>query len=301
MPLEPRRLLAVAATALLAGVVPALADFELERELALEPGGRFLLDSDNGRVTVGGSDRSGARVRITCDCDDAEERYRFSFSERPGVAEVEVSRRGSRLGRWSWRDSLRFEIELPRSTDLRIETAGGRLEVESIAGDAELTTSGGPIRLADLDGRIAATTSGGSIHASRLAGEVILRTSGGSIVADGVDGDLSARTSGGSIELREIGGRVAAETSGGSVTASLAAGNGAGGRLSTSGGGVTAYLDPAAALDIDASASGGRVVVDPQLEIAGEKGRASLRGALNGGGPRLVLRTSGGGIRLRAR
>ena len=55
----------------------------------------------------------------------------------------------------------------------------------------------------------------------------------------------------------------------GSVTVYFARGNSRGGSLSTSGGRVTAYVDPEAALDIDASSSGGDVTVDLPVNISG--------------------------------
>jgi hypothetical protein len=57
-------------------------------------------------------------------------------------------------------------------------------------------------------------------------------------------------------------------------------------------------VDPAVRLNIDASASGGRVSSDLPVTVKGTISKTSLRGTLNGGGAVLKLRSSGGGVSL---
>ena len=85
------------------------------------------------------------------------------------------------------------------------------------------------------------------------------------------------------------------------MRASFARGNGAGGSLSSSGGSITAAVDPAVALKVDAHTSGGRVTVDLPITVRGSMSRNSVSGSLNGGGPLLKLRSSGGAVRLTER
>ena len=110
---------------------------------------------------------------------------------------------------------------------------------------------------------------------------------------------MIAETSGGSIEVREVHGPIRASTSGGSVRAYLAEQPTADCSLSTSGGTVTVHVDDSLALDIDANASGGSVRTDLRVD-ASVNTKTKLKGALNGGGPTLKLRSSGGGVRVLA-
>ena len=297
----------------------ALADFRLERELALAPGGTFVLDSHSGSIQIRGVDRNGARILVTSPRDDVEERFTFSFEERGNDAVVRVEKRGSWARRMfsSSSDRLRFVVEVPRRADLDLKTSGGSIDAESIQGRVELHSSGGSIAVAEVEGDVDAHTSGGSMNASEVRGNVRLDTSGGSIRAEGIDGDLiakssgggihvagiggdaSVKTSGGSVEVFDVAGAIEAHTSGGPVRASFTSGNASGGSLSSSGGGITATIDPAVALDVDAHTSGGRVSFDLPITVHGATSRTSLRGELNGGGPLLKLRSSGGSIRLR--
>ncbi len=303
----------------LAAALPAAAEFRLERELALAPGGRFVLDADAGAIELRGAERSGARVVVTSPRDDIEEHFRFSFEERGDTAVVRAERRGSAVRRWFGGpgNDLRFTVEVPRRTAIDLDTAGGAITVEGVEGAAAVDTSGGSIGLAEVPGDVEAHTSGGAISAERLRGRVLLDTSGGSIRAAEIDGDLKAdtsggsirvadvagdarlTTSGGSIEAEGIGGFLEAHTSGGPVRASFTRGNARGGSLSSSGGGVTVSVDPAVGLEIDAATSGGRVILELPVTVQGTVSHSAVRGELNGGGPPLKLRSSGGSIRLR--
>ena len=58
-------------------------------------------------------------------------------------------------------------------------------------------------------------------------------------------------------------------------------------------------MDPGVGLEIDASTSGGSVDTDLPVTVRGSISKPALRGQLNGGGNRLRLRSSGGGIRIK--
>jgi DUF4097 and DUF4098 domain-containing protein YvlB len=267
----------------------------------LLPDGVLDLKTDAGRVSVRGTSRNDVLVIVTAKDEGVADRYDFSFEERGDRVVIRVERRGGLTSRWfNWGESLQFEIEVPRVTDLEIRTAGGRIFAGDIDGTADLHTSGGRVELESISGEVEASTSGGSISATDLGAKADLATSGGSIAVEGVGGDLSAETSGGSIKISEAAGRIHADTSGGSITAYFTPGNSAGGSLSSSGGRITAYVDAAATLDLDASSSGGGVSVDLPITIQGKISRRSVQGSLNGGGAPLKLHTSGGGVSVKA-
>ncbi len=295
----PRKLAPVAFALLIAA--PAVADFRLERELPLDPGGRLELDTDSGEVRVRGADRSGVSVLVTSprSADEIEERYDLRFDAAEGRVLIRVKRRDPRWHR-SDRSNLLFEIEVPNRTNLEVETSGGRIDVSRLEGRVDLETSGGRVELEKIAGEIDAHTSGGGMEAIDIDGRARLRTSGGRVEVRGISGDLFAGSSGGSIDISDAGGVVEASTSGGPITVSLARGNASGGSLSTSGGGVTIYIDPEVGLDVDASTSGGSVTLEVPVTVRGRLSRRSVSGMLNGGGPTLRLRSSGGSIRVRS-
>lgn len=301
----------------LAGVIaaaPLLASDRLERSFDLQPGGRLRLETSVGRVRVASKPGSGAHLLVNAHGHDLDEILTFRFDENP--TSVTISAR-SKHHFFSVRSgSVEFDLEVPSETSVDIETSGGPIEASGLRAPAKLDTSGGSISAHDLEAAIQAHSSGGPIHlrnirgdsrvntsgggieASHLEGKLIAETSGGPISLDEITGDADVHTSGGGIRIRNAGGRVVAETSGGSIDAAFAKGNGKGGSLESSGGGITVALDPEVGLSIDAEAD--HVQSDLPLRVQGEISRRSLRGSLGNGGEKLLLRTSGGGIRIQA-
>ncbi len=306
--------------ALLAGLAgllaaSAAAESRLEKTLKLAPGGTFTLNTDLGGVTVIGKDGPDVHLVVTSQ-KDLDDLLTFRFDENAGAVTV-TARRKHRFSNWSGDSGrVRYEIEVPTQTALDIDTSGGKIAIERIGarsrlntsgggisvhdlvGDLEADTSGGPISLRDVKGRMRVQTSGGGIEGANLEGQLSAETSGGSIELERVAGDIDATSSGGGIHIIDAGGQVKAETSGGGIEASFARGNSRGGSLETSGGGIEVALDPEVGFEIDAQ--GSYVKTDLPVRIVGEVSRRSLRGSLGKGGEMLRLRTSGGGVRIKA-
>jgi DUF4097 and DUF4098 domain-containing protein YvlB len=308
---------AVLALALFAWPAVSRADYHKERDLRLEPGGRFVLDASAGSVTIRGSSGSGAHVVITSSRDDLENLFDFNFEEGALSARVKARRRSYS---WTWFRglNLHFDIRVPEATSVEVKTGGGSIEASDLRRAADLETSGGSIRVADLGSELRAHTSGGSIHLQNVSGNARVETSGGGIEAESVGGSLEARTSGGSIQIRDVKGallartsggsiriegaraKVDAHTSGGSVQVVFSKGNAHGGDIETSGGGVRVAVDPSVNLDVDASASGGSIKCDLPITVSGSISGSHVYGKLNGGGETLHVRSSAGPVRIEA-
>lgn len=219
---------------------------------------------------------------------------------------------------YTWLREMEYRVSVPREFSVDLRTSGGAISVGDLKGEVDARTSGGSLNFGRIDGPVRGATSGGSvslaggrgravlrtaggtIHIEDVAGEVDAETSGGSVLVDRASGRVRAHTSGGSITIRETTGAVDASTSGGSVSAVLSAQPNEDCRLYTSGGSIRVELLRTAHIDLDASTSGGGVSTDFPVP-PGPGDRQSLRTPINGGGPLLQLRTSGGGIRIQQR
>ncbi|MEM6638821.1 MAG: DUF4097 family beta strand repeat-containing protein [Pseudomonadota bacterium] len=288
------RLAGVSAALIFAGA--ANAD-TLQRTFDIGPGGTLVIDTQPGKVDIrtGGDD---VRVEVVRTGDRAEE-FNVEFREDGRGLTIKGSWPGV-LSSWRSRPKARIEynITVPRAFDIDVRTSGGSVAIDDLDGDVEARTSGGSIRLGQIAGEVFADTSGGSISLDGGGAGARLDTSGGSIRVGEVAGSLVASTSGGSIRIDGVGGNVRASTSGGSVEATLRGQPTEDCELSTSGGTVTLNVPSFVAIDVDASTSGGRVKSDLPLDQA-TLSKRSVRGQLNGGGPTMRLRSSGGGVRIR--
>ena len=302
----------------------ALGDDVIKRGFTVADGGTLRLHGAYGniRVVTGGS---GVAVEITRDADgrDGErmlQNHKIDFEQR-GNDVVIKSDLDEHRGWFRWFDGDDYEVQwnirVPDRYNVELDTSGGWIEVDDIDGTVDartsggnirtgttganstLKTSGGDIRVAGAAGRLEAYTSGGSIDVGDSTGPVEVKTSGGSITLGRVESSVVARTSGGGIRIEEVSGSVDAVTSGGSIVARISRQPQGDSKLATSGGSVTVTLSPTVAVNLDARASGGGVDTDVPVTISGTQSDDVVRGVINGGGPRLVLRTSGGGIRVR--
>jgi DUF4097 and DUF4098 domain-containing protein YvlB len=218
---------------------------------------------------------------------------------------------------YTWLRQMEYRVSVPREFSVDLGTSGGSISVGDLKGGVAARTSGGSLDFGRIEGPVDGRTSGGSISLAGGKGKAMLRTSGGSIRIDDVAGEVDASTSGGSIQIQRASGRVSAHTSGGAITvrettgavdastsggsvsASLSAQPNEPSRLSTSGGSIHVVLAGTVHVDVDASTSGGSVSSD--FPVPTSKDRRSIRAAINGGGPLLYLRTSGGGIQIQKR
>lgn len=306
-----------AALLVLAAAIPggSVLGQDVERSFSVAEGDRVVLDVERANVSVTSWDRSEVAISAAM-----AEHLEFEFSQEDGVVTIRA-RDEDRSGRfrWRWGNPLAdITVNVPYSQDLNLSTSGGDVEIDRLQGDFTAHTSGGEVNAGDIDGSVDLATSGGRVRLQHASGPVTAATSGGSIQLESVGGAIEVRTSGGRIRIGEAGAAVNARTSGGSIEVGSAAGavqartsggsieSGLTGQtdrdseLRTSGGNVTVYLPDGFQADLSANASGGGVSSDfPELKLDNSAGGGTLEQSLNGGGPDLVMRTSGGSIRIR--
>jgi|CZKI01.1.fsa_nt_gi hypothetical protein len=196
-----------------------------------------------------------------------------------------------------------FVVTVPRRASVDLKTSGGDIFVGDLDGAVRARTSGGEIDLGKIGADIDASTSGGDVRLAEGGGAVRLSTSGGNISAGRVAGPADLRTSGGDVKIDAVENTVSAHSSGGDVRAVFAGPLKGDCLLSTSGGEVRATVGERVGFRLDAATSGGDVNaagITITIERGG-MGKSTLSGSVNGGGPVLKLRTSGGDIVVAAR
>lgn len=291
-----RRVLTV--LVLSAAVVAFGGQQKFEKKFDVKPGGLLKLSSDVGEVKVTGGSSGAVSILAEIEGRDAED---FEVSASQSGNSVEVIGKAKVEGFWNnFRAEVKFTVTVPAEFNVVVQTSGGGIEVQSLKGEVRMETSGGGIAVVNVSGKVEGQTSGGSIKAENVNGTVILETSGGGIRGQGLDGDVSVETSGGSIKLADVKGKVHAETSGGGIAVAVTGPN-KGIHVETSGGGIDVSIGKNVGAEIDAATSGGDVDCDLPITVKGKLRGSKIQGTVNGGGPLIYARTSGGGIRIRAK
>ena len=281
----------------------------VEKTFTVQPGGLLKVDTQGGEIRVQTSADSTVKVvakqkiraNSEAEADEMLQKLTLTIEQNAeGVlahARYEKKLEGFHWGSWP-PVQVNFVVTVPVNYNVELRTSGGDIVVGNLNGKVFARTSGGDIGLGKISGEIDGGTSGGNVRLEEGLSGVKLGTSGGDIRVGRVVGAADLGTSGGNIEIKSVENSLHASTSGGDVSAGIAGALKGDCKLSTSGGRVRVNVDKAAAFDLDASTSGGDVDATG-LTITIEKGgsgRSRLAGKVNGGGPELKLRSSGGDI-----
>jgi DUF4097 and DUF4098 domain-containing protein YvlB len=131
---------------------------------------------------------------------------------------------------------------------------------------------------------------------------VKLETVNGGIEIENISGRAELETTNGGIVARRIGGALSASTTNGGVEAEVDRLAADGVQMECVNGGLRLTLPKDARADIDARVVNGGISVDGlEIDTQGEKTRRRLEGRLNGGGAKVRIEGTNGGIRLAGR
>ena len=178
--------------------------------------------------------------------------------------------------------ALHIDVWVPAEADLNVESGDGDISVPAVAGRLSVFSG---------DGRIA-------IDGAR--GALTLRSGDGRIVATGLDGTLEAATVDGGMRIEGRFDGLTLSSGDGAITAEVRPGS----RLATpwsmrtGDGGLTLRVASDLRAELDARTGDGSIDIGMPVTLSGPAGRHGVRGALNGGGPTLTLRSGDGSIRV---
>jgi len=227
-------------------------------------------------------------------------------------------------------DEWTRSYQLAAGGQLRIENTNGRIDVEGVDGStvevkaeriAKATTDTGaeellprikieedvkPDRIDIRTSRMSGIMIGASIEVryhvrAPKAAKLHVTNTNGIITLTALSGDVEAHTTNGGVRGSDLGGAVDASATNGGVTMDFASVGKDSIRLSTTNGGVVIGLPDSAKADVVATCTNGGINVNGvKMEIS-EQSRRRLEGKMNGGGASIELKTTNGGIRIRAR
>jgi len=243
----------------------------------LAAGGKVSVANTNGRVTIDAWDQAQVKVeaekKVKADSRDRAQQIlkeiKIQVDAHTNEVRIETKMPHRANGSfWSWLSgsgvnaSVEYHIHVPRRAVVAAENTNGS------------------VRLAGTQAAASVETTNGSVTVDQVAGDVRLRSTNGGLHATGVSGSVEAETTNGAIEVK---------------LASLSAGKS--NSFESTNGGISVQLPKDARLSLDAETTNGGVSSDFALE-GGRSSRHSLSGNINGGGGRMTIRTTNGGIHV---
>ncbi|MGA7615157.1 MAG: DUF4097 family beta strand repeat-containing protein [Thermoanaerobaculia bacterium] len=191
-----------------------------DQSYPVKPGAHLVLSNENGSIHLSSWERPSVRIRaekvIKAHGDaarDAMKELKIEVTPKDGGLVVETRRpHGSGGGFLDWLSGsnvdyeVRYEVTVPSSFDVQVETVNGRVEAKDLSGELKFETTNGSIEVANLAGSVSAQTTNGSIHAElrQISGAKPMRfhTTNGRIhvaLPEGYRGEVDAGTTNGAI------------------------------------------------------------------------------------------------------
>lgn len=255
-----------------------------------------------GFVHVTTSNSTEVQFDVKYDKADWAQELKLDSSQEGNTVALEA--RVAEHSWWGWGHfgsrRLNIEVRMPQNADLKIETSNGAVDVSSVDGDVSIHTSNGRVNAERLSGTIDIGSSNGGITLNALHGTVKAYTSNGVIRAAGLEGKCWMATSNGGVNVDGRFESLDIATGNGSVVARAEPGSkiSSGWSIHTSNAAVTLSVPKDLAATLDASTSNGGITLDLPLTLQGASSNTRIRGALNGGGPEVSIRTSNASIRV---
>ena len=137
------------------------------KSLTLTPhaGGLRVEGGPNGGILVKGWDQNEIAVRVVVVAHArTDERARAMVSQVQIEADRGVLGTDGPSGRRGEHWSASYEIYVPRSHDLNLDTKNGGVRVSGVRGKMELATVNGGVHISDLGGDVRARAKNGGLH-----------------------------------------------------------------------------------------------------------------------------------------
>lgn len=195
---------------------------EIYGSVPTQDGSQLHIVTDLGNVIIRTQDSGKVDYHVHLEADASQKGAREllrSFHVEASQVPDGVSWKGRAFGRHlDGRLWVTLYVNIPKSFNVDVSTAGGNIEMDDLNGRATLATAGGDITAGNIGGQARLETGGGHISVKNVAGGLIATTGGGHITAGAIGGNAVLHTSGGHIRVASVEGVAHLETGGGNVT-----------------------------------------------------------------------------------
>jgi len=191
---------------------------KIVKSYKLTSNGRVTLQNVSGDIEI--KSGGGDQVKITArhagganhDLNDV-----VHITQTSGDIRIDT-RSAKTLGIFRSRTSVRYELLIPDSAHVKIETTSGNVDVKNIGGGLDVETVSGDIKVMTVKKGIRSKTISGDIYLKDILGSTDVKTTSGDIRIHDVNGSLEAESVSGDIDLKNIDGKVDLKTTSGDLS-----------------------------------------------------------------------------------
>lgn len=268
--------------------VTTVAQSTVDKLVAVDPGTRLELHNVHGDVTIGTWDRSTVHVVA-----DVSSSGRVRIQRSGAVLEIHDERP-------SENDPIDYTLTVPVAMDLAIHGVNSDVSIEGAEGRLEVNTVKGDVKVRGGRTVIALTSVQGAVELTGARGSVEVQSVNSSVAVADVSGDLKASTVNGSVRLSRITSKsVEGTTVNGGIRYEGTLSSDGWYRYTTHNGGIDLVVPEATNASVQVSTFNGDLVASFPISIT-EAGRGKqIRFTLGSGGARIELDSFNGKIRLR--
>ncbi|MFC1675985.1 DUF4097 domain-containing protein [Planctomycetota bacterium] len=237
---------------------------------ALQAGSAFAAKTHNGSITINGSDVSDCNLTATIIAranseEDAQRLAEQTKIKLQSSGKTLTARITKPLLITNQSIGVSFNVTLPNSTDLELNTHNGAVKIANITGNTKATTHNGKINASQISGRTELKTHNGSISCGQISGNTKLQTHNGGINAVYCESapsvcDVSLETHNGSISFK---------------------------------------APPNFSAKVQTSTHNGSIKTDLPITVIGKLSKTSLSGTIGSGQGKLHLKTHNGSIKIK--
>lgn len=295
-----------------ASKLPAVIERSLERTFPIGQQARVQVETFYGNIQVKSTDQSEVKVVVRQSIDasteavaDRELRDVSVVIEKQSDGVIVLRASYKKAVRWTWQKwppiGLEVDLTVPRACDLDLVTREGGVNLGNVRGRVNIRTMQGRVFAGEIDGPLTVWSAQGDIAVTACTGDLHLTARGGNVVVGRAFGRTEISGVGGVVEVQAAHAALQATSDGSDMKVGFVYPLSGDSALHASGGDIGVTFETKIAATIEARSSAFSEVTARELPLqvrGGGLGTSRLQADLNGGGPRVEIRSSGGSVRL---